>query len=61
MEKPPFCLKHGYNHADNMESDYVGFFFIRQGAEASFLLMEAQSHPHYASEASQTHKNFFAL
>ena len=36
-EKKPFCLEHGYFGAVNTGSDYVGFFFIRQGAETSFL------------------------
>ena len=36
-EKTPFCLKHGYFSAVNTGSDYVGIFFVRQGAETSFL------------------------
>ena len=50
-KKTPYCLEHGYFVAINMGSDYVGTFFLRQDVEASFLQMEAQSHPHYASEA----------
>ena len=40
-KKTPFFLEHGYFGAVNMGSDYVGFLLIRQGADISFLHMEA--------------------
>ena len=49
-------MEHGYFGAVNMRPNCVRILFIRQGAEACFLHMEAEFHPHYASEACHTLK-----
>ena len=36
-KKTALCIEHGYNHAVNLGSDYVGIFFLRHGVEASFF------------------------
>ena len=38
LKKKTLVLKHGYYHAVNMGSDYVGIFPLRHGVEASFFV-----------------------